>query len=101
MQLSPFFDYRSVKNFHDGVNKQMFVKDAGGSVPGLTRWQNGPAVAMLDVSLVSSRAWFNTLVMTLLEVGVCWFVCWLLNVPAAGECISGTDLLRQVYVLPH
>ena len=29
------------------------------------------------------------------------FVCWLLNVPATGECISGTDLLRQLYVLPH
>ena len=27
--------------------------------------------------------------------------CWLLNVPATGECISGTVLLRQVYVLPH
>ena len=32
---------------------------------------------------------------------VCLFVCWLLNVPATGECISGTDLLRQLYVLPH
>ena len=33
----------------------------------------------------------------------CLFVgcCWLLNVPATGECISGTDLLRQFYVLPH
>ena len=29
------------------------------------------------------------------------FVGWLLNVPATGECISGTDLLRQFYVLPH
>ena len=28
-------------------------------------------------------------------------VCWLLNVPATGECISGTDLLGQLYVLPH
>ena len=28
-------------------------------------------------------------------------VCWLLNVPATYECISGTDLLRQFYVLPH
>ena len=27
------------------------------------------------------------------------FVCWLLNVPATCECISGTDLLRQFYVL--
>ena len=29
------------------------------------------------------------------------FVGWLLNVPATCQCISGTDLLRQVYVLPH
>ena len=29
------------------------------------------------------------------------FVCWLLIVPATCECISGTDLLRQFYVLPH
>ena len=28
-------------------------------------------------------------------------VCWLLNVPTTCECISGTDLLRQFYVLPH
>ena len=28
-------------------------------------------------------------------------VCWLLNVPATCECISGTDLLRQFYALPH
>ena len=32
---------------------------------------------------------------------VCWFVCWLLNVPATCECISGTDLHRQLYVLLH
>ena len=29
------------------------------------------------------------------------FVGWLFNVPATCECISGTDLLRQFYVLPH
>ena len=29
------------------------------------------------------------------------FVCWLLKVPATYWCISGTDLLRQFYVLPH
>ena len=28
-------------------------------------------------------------------------VGWLLNVPATCLCISGTDLLRQLYVLPH
>ena len=34
----------------------------------------------------------------------CHTVCLLvgcLNVPATGSCISGTDLLRQFYVLPH
>ena len=31
----------------------------------------------------------------------CCFVCWLLIVPATCECISGTDLHRQFYVLPH
>ena len=30
-----------------------------------------------------------------------WLVGWLLNVPATCECISGTDLHRQFYVLPH
>ena len=28
-------------------------------------------------------------------------VCWLLNVPVTCECVSGTDLHRQFYVLPH
>ena len=28
-------------------------------------------------------------------------VGWLLHVPATCECISGTDLHRQFYVLPH
>ena len=31
----------------------------------------------------------------------CLLVGWLLKVQATGECISGTDLLRQLYVLPH
>ena len=29
------------------------------------------------------------------------FVGWLINVPATCECISGTDLLRRFYVMPH
>ena len=32
---------------------------------------------------------------------ICLLVGWLLNVPATCKCISGTDLLRQFYVLPH
>ena len=31
----------------------------------------------------------------------CCCCYWLLNVPATCKCISGTDLLRQFYVLPH
>ena len=31
----------------------------------------------------------------------CCCCCSLLNVPATCECISGTDLRRQFYVLPH
>ena len=30
-----------------------------------------------------------------------WLLACLLNIPATCECISGTDLLRQFYVLPH
>ena len=62
MQISPYFDYRSVSNFHEGVSKDLFVKDAGGQVPGLLRWQEGDAVAMLDVSRLAARAWFSTLI---------------------------------------
>ena len=35
------------------------------------------------------------------ESEVCLLVGCLINVPATCECISGTDLLRKVYVLPH
>ena len=28
-------------------------------------------------------------------------VCWLAMVPATRKCISGTDLIRQFYMLPH
>ena len=28
-------------------------------------------------------------------------VCWLLNIPATCKCISGTELLRQLYLLPY
>ena len=28
-------------------------------------------------------------------------LCWLLNVPLTSLCTSGTDLLRQLYMLPH
>ena len=47
----------------------------------------------------SYRQWQISSVKGLSRVKV--VVCWLLNVPATCKCISGTDLLRQFYVLPH
>ena len=38
---------------------------------------------------------------TSLDDATLLFAGWLLYVPATGSCISGTDLLRQFYVLPH
>ena len=32
---------------------------------------------------------------------ILFVVGWLLNAPATCKCISRTDLLRQLYVLPH
>lgn len=61
LEVSPYFDYRSVTNFHEGVDRQLFVKDAGGEVPGLTRWKPREAVATLDVSRPSAKAWFSSL----------------------------------------
>ena len=48
------------------------------------------------------KVWFPWSLMayfSLKQMGL--FVVWLLNVPATCECISGTDLHRQFYVLPH
>ena len=41
------------------------------------------------------------LVLRTFKVDVVVAVCWLLNIPATCECISGTDLHRQFHVLPH
>ena len=40
------------------------------------------------------------IVLDMIDVA-CVLAGWLLNVPATCECISGTDLLRQFYELPH
>ena len=51
---------------------------------------------MIKIHLLSNITWLYSIKHTLCEV-----VCWLLNVPATCQCISGTDLLRQFYMLPH
>ena len=47
------------------------------------------------IKIQNRKTWHNKLSWE------CLFVGWLLNVPATCECISGTDLHRQFYVLPH
>ena len=49
----------------------------------------------LEAEIITSIIWKRR------RGGVGVGVCWLLNVPATCWCISGTDLLRQVYILPH
>ena len=46
-----------------------------------------------------SSKWLSPILICTNAHGV--VICWLLNVPATCECISGMDLLRQFYVLPH
>ena len=55
-----------------------------------------PPTPLFPLSLLTSK-----LPPTLLSYHYDLFVGWLLNVPATGYCISGTDLHRQFYVLPH
>ena len=60
-----------------------------------------------EVGRGSSATHFDTDLMPFLFVSFCFVllnltdevVCWLLNVPATCQCFSGTDLLRQFYVL--
>ena len=48
-----------------------------------------------EAETLASRQWEPDRQREIVVVG------WLLNVPATRDCISGTDLLRQFYVLPH
>ena len=54
-----------------------------------------------SVCLSLSVAPFLSVALSESLVCACLFVGWLLNVPATCECISGTGLLSQLYVLPH
>ena len=56
LNMFPYFSYQSV-NFHEGLNKDYFVKDVGGSVPALLKWEHGTGV-MLDVSNPTARNWY-------------------------------------------
>ena len=55
----------------------------------------GSLACSLLLSFFALRLETGDVTTTIVVVG------WLLNVPATCECISGTDLLRQFYVLLH
>ena len=76
-------------------------------VPSPTTSQNTPPVFAdnyMAKIIGSTKILENPIREGLQMVVINWkfcFVCWLLIVPATCECISGTDLHRQFYVLPH
>ena len=53
------------------------------------------------VILLSTTTAITTTTTTTTTKSWGWLLACLLNVPAICKCISGTDLLRQFYVLPH
>lgn len=56
LNIYPFFSFQS-PNFVEGMHRDYFVKDTGGSVPALLKWEHGVG-AMLDVSNPAARGWY-------------------------------------------
>ncbi|BFZ10804.1 hypothetical protein BsWGS_13843 [Bradybaena similaris] len=56
ISVSPYFQYTS-QNFHKGIASSVFVRDAGGEVTGLTKFQGGLA-AILDVFTEDAVQWY-------------------------------------------
>ena len=77
------------------------------ATPGTTRYhwvtilQQSLGVTILHQHLRIRGHHWVTIFQQHLRIRLLCFVCWLLIVPATCEYISGTDLLRQFYVLPH
>ena len=59
--------------------------------------------ALKDLTQKVARLWVVNLILRVVSSlrHLDWLVCWSLKVPATYLCISGTDLLRQVSMLPH
>ncbi|XP_045166049.2 uncharacterized protein LOC123529674 [Mercenaria mercenaria] len=56
LNVYPFFGFHS-KNFIEGMNREYFVTNTGGTVPALLKWEHGVG-AMLDVSNPAARDWY-------------------------------------------
>ncbi|XP_041349078.1 myogenesis-regulating glycosidase-like [Gigantopelta aegis] len=103
VSVSPRFDYGSL-NFKDGIEKDYFVKDAGGEVPGLTRNHNNGVATVLDVSNPSARAWYASKLGKMASIyGINTFSfsygngSWLPHFPHFDEKIMSPNRLRGLY----
>lgn len=63
LNVYPFFSFHST-NFIEGMNNEYFVKDTGGTVPALLKWEHGVG-AMLDVSNPAARSWYTNKILKL------------------------------------
>ena len=45
--------------FQEGINKDFYVHDAGGEVPGLTRWYHGPCESLVDNKIGAATDFTN------------------------------------------
>ena len=99
-------------------NKKRLCITPRGEMEAVTEWvletEGSDLLRVLsDPEVDTCRTSTNHIVEVFLVSWLCWdvcrqrdcmcrvVVCWLLNVPATCWCISGTDLLKQFYVLPH
>ena len=87
-----------------GSEEKNKIKGGGGGGLRMEGGEEDPGDFHLLYYFVAVAAAAAVLVVLYRSTGTlkwCLFVGWLLNVPATCECISGTDLHRQFYVLPH
>ena len=49
----------------------------------------------------TSVVWCGAVWCGVVWCGAVWYRALRINVPATYLCVSGTDMLRQLYVLPH
>ncbi|XP_012937817.1 myogenesis-regulating glycosidase [Aplysia californica] len=101
LTVNPYFQYQS-RNFHTGVERSLFVNDAGGHVTGLTAAQGGTSAA-LNVFKPESRAWFTGKLQTLRsELGLSAFrltygqAGWLPYKPHFGHSHATPDMYRRL-----
>ena len=90
------------------TGKKKMLKEYFGEAYQHTRFERNQSVnlrSQASVEIVEVFCFFLSFLRRVISIEY-WqttmmFVGWLPNIPATCECISGTDLHRQVYALPH